>query len=151
MEVLEHTERPLRRSPAWLIAGAVALVAFLALGAVRFDGWQRERESLHLQQAYAAAVVTVEGAEAAVRGTVAYASPLLQVGPVAVRDSLEELVEEEVAEGVAEFLRAREALSGTSVWPWHDDQLGQRDDLLRALDERARSLTEATGQGLAPR
>lgn len=149
MEVLEHSVRPMRRRPGWLIIAAAAIVGLVILGAFRLDGWQRERESLDLQRAFAGAVAVIEGAEADVRGTVAYASPLLQVGPVAVRTSLEDLVLEEVAEGLTEYEQARAALAGAPVWPWHTDQVAQREELLADLAERARSLTEATGQGLA--
>ncbi len=151
MEVLEHSVPPVRRRPAWIIAASVVGVAFVVLAAFRLDGWQREREALHLQQAYAEAVAVIENAEADVRGTVAYASPLLQVGPVEVRTALEDLVLEEVTDGVLELQAARDSLADTAVWPWHTRQRQQREDLLIALDERARSLSEATGQGLAPR
>jgi type II secretory pathway pseudopilin PulG len=147
MEVLEHTPKPTRRGPIVVLVVAAALI-LLILGAVAVDDWQRERESLAVQTAYAEAVATIETAQTRVRGTVAYASPLLQVGPADVRAALEELVLEEVDAGRTEFARARQALSDTSVWPWHDEVLEQRAALVADLDDRARSLTEATGQGL---
>ena len=151
MEVLEHSVRPVRRRSAWLIAASLVGLALLVLAALRIDGWQRERESLDLQEAYTEAVAAVEDAEADVRGTVAYASPLLQVGPVAVRTSLEDLVLEEVAEGLEEIQVARMILADTTVWPWHSQVSEQREALIAALDERARSLSQASGQGLGAR
>ena len=85
------------------------------------------------------------------RGTVAYASPQLQVGPPAVRSALEELVLEEVEAGVTEVDAARQALTEQTVWPWHSDQAALRDQLLAELDARSTALRQATGQGLAPR
>ena len=151
MEVLEHRPEPLRRGPRRILMVLAILGAALLLGAgaVSVDSWQREREALAVQTAYAQAIATLETAQTRVRGTVAYASPLLQVGPPDVRDALEEVVLEEVEVGIAEFDRARQALLDTAVWPWHDDVAAQRAELLADLDDRARTLTEATGQGLA--
>jgi hypothetical protein len=147
MEVLEHTPKPTRRGPIVALA-VIAVLILLVLGAVTVDNGQRERESLAVQTAYAEAVATIETAQARVRGTVAYASPLLQVGPADVRAALEELVLEGVEAGRTEFARARQVLNDTPVWPWHNEVLEQRAALVADLDDRARSLAEATGQGL---
>lgn len=147
MEVLEHTPRSTRRGPLVVLV-AVATLVLAAFAAMSVDDWQRDRESLAVQAAHADAVATIESAHKRIRGTVAYASPLLQVGPSEVRATLEELVMEEVALGRSEFDQARQVLVDTTVWPWHDDVIEERADLIADLDDRARSITQATGQGL---
>lgn len=147
MEVLEHTPRPPRRGPIVVLVAAAALI-LAAFAAMSVDDWQRGRESLAVQAAYADAIATIDSAHRRIRGTVAYSSPLLQVGPSEVRATLEELVLEEVALGRSEFDQARQVLVDTTVWPWHDDVIETRADLIADLDDRARSITQATGQGL---
>ena len=147
MEVLEHTPTPARRRPVLALV-VVGVVVLAVLGAIALDSWQRDRESLAVQTAYAQAVAAIETAQDRVRGTVTYASPLLQVGPAQVRAALEDLVLEEIDAGLVEYERARQALLTVTVWPWHGEVLDQRAALVADLDDRARSLTLATGQGL---
>lgn len=151
MEVLEHAPASTRRAwPRWVWIAIAGVFAALLI-AWWLDGVQRDRETEALQQAYTTGVSAIERGESAVRGTVAYASPQLQVGPPAVRSALEELVLEEVEAGVTEVDAARQALTEQTVWPWHSDQAALRDQLLAELDARSTALRQATGQGLAPR
>lgn len=148
MEVLHHRPRSVRRGP--IVGLLIVMVGvLLVLVATSVNSWQRDRTEQDLQDSYEQAIATLESAQARVRGTVSYASPLLHVGPPEVRASLEDVVLEEVAQGTAQFERARQAVQDIQIWPWHDDVLIRQSDLLADLDRRARPLTEATGQGLS--
>jgi hypothetical protein len=138
MEVLEHTPTTLRRGTTLALIALVGLVV-MTIAAVLTDQWRRGWESAQITAASASALATADAAHSRVRGTVAYASPLLQVGPPAVRADLEALVEAEVESGLAAVDQARQVLLDITVWPWHGDIIQQRARLIAQLDEQVSS------------
>jgi hypothetical protein len=152
MEVLDHTPRRVSPATRRLLIGLGALFVVgivVTIIAVMVDLRLREQETTALQESYASALAVIEGAESRVRGTVAYSSPLLQSGPPDVRAALEALVWESVTDGRTEITAAQSAISDQRIWPWHADQQALKETLLAQLDERAETVTSATGQGLA--
>lgn len=147
MEVLEHTplQQRHRRWP-WIVAAVLAVVIFAAW---QVNSWHEKQLSNDVSTSADQALATIERGESSVRATVAYASPQLQVGPPDVKDALEELVRSAVAQAQLGYDEARRQVADISILPWQRQLEAERLATLATLDERARTLTEATGQGLA--
>jgi hypothetical protein len=147
MEVLEHA--PLRqhhRRWPWVIAAVLAVFAFTAW---QVNSWAEERLSDEVTASSDAALAAIERGESTVRATVAYASPQLQVGPPEVKAALEELVRSAVTQAQLSYTQARSQVADISIFPWQQEVKAEQRAALTKLDERARTITEATGQGLA--
>lgn len=137
--MLQNTPQTLGRRPRLTLI-ALAVIVLISLGVVITDQWRRDWEATQIESAAAAAFTTLDVAHNRVRGTVAYASPLLQIGPPEVRATLEALVLAETDSGQAAVDQARQALLDITVWPWHEDVIEQRTRVIAQLDEQASSL-----------
>ncbi len=149
MEVLDHT--PLRqhhRRWPWIIAAVLAVFFFAAW---QVHSWHEERLRSDMTTSTDQALAAIERGESSVRATVAYASPQLQVGPPEVKTALEDLVGSAVGQAQLGYDEARRQVADITVLPWQRELRAEQLATLAMLDERARTLTEATGQGLAYR
>jgi Tfp pilus assembly protein PilX len=147
MEVLDSTprNRTHRRWP-WIVLTVLAVLVFAGW---QINSWQQDRARADLTVLAESAEAAIERGESSIQATVAYASPLLRVGPPEVKAQLEELVLTEVSRARINYERERQQIEGISIPPWQSTARTQKATVLATLDERARTILEATGQGLA--
>jgi hypothetical protein len=147
MEILDATPQ-IRTRRRWPWIALTVLAVFLFAG-WQINSWQQDRASAHLTALAESAETVIQRGESSIQATVAYASPLLRVGPPDVKAQLEDLVLAEASRARLNYERERQQIEEMSIPPWQAVARDQKAAVLARLDERARTILEATGQGLA--
>jgi hypothetical protein len=126
MEYLAAGRSPV---PGRLVAIAVALVAALALGAVAATTILADRARTAIGTSLAAADEQSRAGAASVRGTVAYAEPLVWSASVPddVRASLQRVVREDAARVAGMLAGLADDLGGAVLLPWQGTERAERD------------------------
>jgi hypothetical protein len=140
-DVIENTGRRQRR---WPLLAVVIVIAVALAG--RFADEQVKHHEAHLIALRAAdAQATAQAARAAVLSTRQYTMPLLVSSSSAdVRAGLEQLIDDEAARELVQLQHARDALSNTSVLPWHDTLRATKQAALSLLDTQISALDAAS-------
>jgi hypothetical protein len=147
MEVLDtSTDKRAHRRWPWIV---LTMISVLVFAAWQINSWQQDRARADLTALAESAEAAIERGESSIQATVAYASPLLRVGPPEVKAQLEDLVLAEASRVRVNFERERQQIEGMSIPPWQPVARAEKAAVLATLDERARTILEATGQGLA--